>query len=326
MNAAGPAVLPGSLTEEQIRAMPTYSWDVARVGDTAAPFTYLVTAESIAAYCEAVRNQNPLYLDPATAREGPFGGIVAPPTFAFMCAPLRRNEVMHTRGFAAPEEKGEYQTPYAKSELKTYRPISAGESVYSFVYLAEKYERRGSRFITWKVKAVNGRQSPTFDYTYTIIWPDGPSAEGGSRPPAAPQPLPEIAPEDALPTIAKTESQEAIDRYSVLTRVRARIGTNLHQDAEFARRTIFGGTANTGVATVAYCSELLEQAYGPAALLKPGAKIDFKAIRPIRAGDEISLTGRVTARQPRTHDCEIWIHAQDGGLRGVASATVVPDS
>jgi acyl dehydratase len=325
MNAAGATMLGDPFTEEQIRAMPTYSWDAARVGDTCAPFTYGVTPESIAAYCEAVRNRNPLYLDPEAAREGPFGGIIAPPTFAFMCAPLRRNEVMHTRGFAAPEEKGEYQTPYAKSELKTYRPISAGESVYSFVYLAEKYERRGNRFMTWKVKAVNGRQMPAFDYTYTIIWPDGPSAgEGGSGPASPSQPLPEIAPEDALPTVTKMESQEAIDRYSVLTRVRPRIGTNLHQDAEFARRTIFGGTANTGVATAAYCAELLEQAYGPGALLKPGARIEFKGIRPIRAGDEITLTGRVTAHQGRTHDCEVWVHAQDGGLRGVATATVVP--
>ncbi len=324
MNAARVAVLGDSFTEEQIRAMPTYSWDVARVGDTGPPFTYLVTAESIAAYCEAVRNHNPLYLDPTVASRGPFAGIIAPPTFAFMCAPLRRNEVMHTRGFAAPEEKGEYQTPYAKSELKTYRPINAGESVYSFVYLAEKYERRGNRFITWEVRAVNGRGMPAFDYTYTIIWPDGPSTDGGSRPPAAPQPLPEIVPEDALPAITKSESQAAIDRYSELTRVRARIGTNLHQDPEFARRTIFGGTANTGVATAAYCAELLETAYSPAALLKPGANIEFKAIRAIRAGDEISLTGRVTARQLRTHDCVIWVHAQDGGLRGVATATVVP--
>jgi acyl dehydratase len=124
--------------------------------------------------------------------------------------------------------------------------------------------------------------------------------------------------------VSKTESQEAIDRYSVLTRVRPRIGTNLHQDAEFAKRTIFGGTANTGVATAAYCAELLEKSYSPAALLKPGAKLDFKATRPIRAGDEITLTGRVTARQGRTHDCEIWVHAQDGGLRGIATATVVP--
>ena len=177
MNAAGAAVLGDGFTEEQIRAMPTYSWDVARVGDTAAPFTYGVTAESIAAYCEAVRNQNPLYLDPAAASKGPFGGIVAPPTYAFMCAPLRRNEVMHTRGFASPEEKSAYQTPYSKSELKTYRPIFAGESVYSFVYLAEKYERRGNRFMTWKVKAVNGRQMRSSTTPTPLFgWTDPPRA------------------------------------------------------------------------------------------------------------------------------------------------------
>ena len=66
-----------------------------------------VKKEAIAKYCEAVRNMNPLYLDEAAAKAGPYGRIVAPPTFALMAAPLRRNEAMHTKGFASPEEKGE---------------------------------------------------------------------------------------------------------------------------------------------------------------------------------------------------------------------------
>ena len=35
------------ITEEQIAALPSYEWDVARVGDQAPLFTYRVTAESI---------------------------------------------------------------------------------------------------------------------------------------------------------------------------------------------------------------------------------------------------------------------------------------
>src|SRR5919197_821441 len=55
------------LSAEQIQALPLYDWEAAEIGDAAPPFTYLVTEASIADYCAAVRNDNPLYLDPEAA-------------------------------------------------------------------------------------------------------------------------------------------------------------------------------------------------------------------------------------------------------------------
>ena len=312
-----------TLVAERILALPTYDWDVASIGDEAPVFSYAVTRESIAAYCEAVRNANPLYLDETAAKSGPFGRIVAPPTFAFMVAPLRRNEVMHAKGYAAPEEKGEYQTPYAKCELKLFRPIHPGDTVTSRVFLEDKLERRGRRFAQWRVLAKNQAGEDVLDYSYTTVWPTGPGVNSKSENAAAPDPLPEIAPADALPLVSKHETQEAIDHYAALTRVRPRVGTNLHQDPEFARRTLFGGTANAGVATLAFCAEVLERGYGPAALLRPGARISYKGIRPVRAGDMITLRGRTTARGERSHEVELWVHAQDGRLRGVGDGTAI---
>ena len=126
------------LTEQQIAALPMYEWELAEVGDAAPPFTIQVTPQLIARYCAAVRNDNPLYLDPFAAANGPFGELVGPPTFAFMCAPLRRNEVMHAKGYASPEEKLDRSTPYAKSEIHFQRPIRAGEQITSVVELAER--------------------------------------------------------------------------------------------------------------------------------------------------------------------------------------------
>lgn len=323
-SVAGTLVEP--LSAEQIAALPTYDWDVAKIGHAAPPFTYAVTEAAIASYCLAVRNEQPLYVDPRAAAEGPFGGIVAPPGFAFMCSPLRRNEVMHAQGYAAPEEKAEYQTPYAKAELSPSRPVRPGDQIISVVSLEEKYERRGNQFITWRVRASDAGGEPVHEYTYTIIWRQAPrDPNAPARPsPAADESAAPTVPEDLLPTLTKLESQEAIDRYGELTRVRPRVGANLHTDQEFARRTIFGGTANMGVATLAYCSELLERAYGPAALFRPGARIEYKGIRPIRAGDEITLSGRVVERRADAHVCEVRVVAQDGTLRGLATATVIP--
>jgi acyl dehydratase len=322
-------MLAEPLTLEQIEALPIYEWDVARVGDAAPPFTYAVTPESIRDYCLAVRNESPLYLDPEAAARGPFGGIVAPPTFAFKCAPLRRNEVMHARGYASPEEKADRATPYAKAELRFQRPIRPGDEITSTVELEDKYERRGSQFITWRARARDGRGQPVVEYSYTIIWRQAPrdsAATPAARPPApetTAEARPEPAPAERLPTLTKLESQEAIDRYAELTRVRPRRGHSLHSDPEFARRTIFGGTVNMGVATAAYCSEVVERAFGPAALLRPGGRLEYKGIKPIRAGYEIELGGRVVARGPDGVECELTVVNQDGLLCGVATATVV---
>jgi acyl dehydratase len=315
------AALVEPLTEEQIDALPVYEWHVAAIGDEAPPLTYQVTEESIADYCAAVRNTNPLYLDALAAANGPFEGIVAPPTYAFKCAPLRRNEVMHARGYASPEEKGVRATPYAKAELFFSGPIRPGQEITSVVRLEDMYERRGSQFMTWRTRATDQQGRPVVEYTYTIIWQQG--AEPTAQPRASTAaPLPPESTE-MLPSISKLESQAAIDRYAELTRLRPRVGQSLHSDEGFARRTIFGGTVNMGVATAAYCSEVVERAFGPGALLQPGARLEFKGIRPVRAGDDITLAGQVTTRTAGQAQCALTVHNQDGTLVGVASATVI---
>ena len=56
VSGAGAGPLTGELTEEQIKALPTYDFDIAQVGVAAPPFTYAVTEASIADYCKAIRN------------------------------------------------------------------------------------------------------------------------------------------------------------------------------------------------------------------------------------------------------------------------------
>ncbi|MBV9357816.1 MAG: MaoC family dehydratase N-terminal domain-containing protein, partial [Chloroflexi bacterium] len=142
------------LSDNEIAQLPVYEWDVASVGQEAPPYTFAVTQAGIADYCLAVRNDNRLYLDPVTAAAGPFGGIVAPPTYAFVCAPLRRHELMHAHGYAAPEEHGLRATPFAQAELRCAQPVRPGDYITSIVQLADRYERRGSQFLTFQVRAI----------------------------------------------------------------------------------------------------------------------------------------------------------------------------
>lgn len=323
---ANGAALVEPPSAEQIDRMALYDWEVARIGDMAPPLTVKVTEEHIANYCAAVRNDNPLYLDRDVARRGPFGDIIAPPTFVFMCAPQRRSEVMHARGYASPEEKADRATPYAKSEVFFQRPIRPGDEITSVVRLDDKYERRGNQFITWRVNAHNERGESVVEYTYTIIWRQAPRDPNAAPAPTtdAPQSVSLADGAQPLPMLTKVESQEVIDRFGELTHVRPRANHHsLHSDPDFARRTIFGGTVNMGVATAAYCAEVIERAQGPGALLQPGARLEYKGIRPIRAGYEITISGYAVAAEHARRDCRLAVHNQDGMLCGLGTATTL---
>jgi acyl dehydratase len=319
-------MLAEPLTVDQIDALPIYDWETATIGDMAPPFSFKVTDDSIARYCAAVRNDNPLYLDPEVARRGPFGGIIAPPTFIFMCAPARRNEVMHARGYASPEEKADRATPYAKAEIFFQRPIRPGDEIVSAIRLDDKYERRGNQFMTWRVTALTAEGEPVAEYAYTIIWRQAPRSESTKSTGSNGQPGGQVETPASQPLLAvtKSESQEAIDQYGELTRVRPRLSHHsLHSDPDFAQRTIFGGTVNMGVATAAYCSESIERTYGPAALLQPGARLEYKGIRPIRAGYQITISGAAGPATDGRRECQLAVHNRDGALCGVATATII---
>jgi 3-hydroxybutyryl-CoA dehydratase len=90
-----------------------------------------------------------------------------------------------------------------------------------------------------------------------------------------------------LPSVAKTLSQEKIDRY-------ARAGGDfnpIHVDPAFAAQTPFGGTIAHGMLLLAYLSEMLTAAFGQAWLSGGRLKVRFKgAARP---GDVVTVRGRV---------------------------------
>src|SRR6266536_968137 len=227
MTSTGARTLTEPLTEEQIAGLPLYEWEVAEIGDAAPPLTLLITQEIIDKYCRAVRNDNPIYRDPEAARKGPFGGIVAPPGFIFKGAPMRRNEVMHAKGYASPEEKSDRSTPYAKAFAELQRPIRLGDEITSVVSLEDKYERRGNQFITWRIRANNQHGEDVGTYAYTIIWRQGPREQRPAGTPAAvasaaPPAEPAVDPADQLPSLTKAETQESIDNYGELTRLRPR--------------------------------------------------------------------------------------------------------
>lgn len=132
---------------------------------------------------------------------------------------------------------------------------------------------------------------------------------------------------DELPAIQKTETQETINTYSEVSHrleTSERKRANLHTDEGFAEAGIFAGTVNTGVATCAYMTELLQQAFPTRSILN--GTFSMRALEPFRPGDTVTFTGRVMDKREeggrRLVDVELTSTNQLGQAIASAKATV----
>ena len=100
-----------------------------------------VTAEHVAEFARALDDANPLYRDPEAARRGPFGTIVAPPTYpiAFMVQAM-------SGGMETFLQLGlNFATlVHGEQEFEYTRPIRAGETLTLTGRIGDVYEKTGS--------------------------------------------------------------------------------------------------------------------------------------------------------------------------------------
>ncbi len=129
-----------------------------------------VSAEHVAAFARALGDPNPLYVDPEAARRGPFGTIVAPPTYpiAFMVQALAGGaDVFLELGL-------DFMTlVHGEQEFEYTRPIQAGETLTLTGRIADVYEKQGSNgmldFAVLETEAVDAAGQPVFFSRNTLI-------------------------------------------------------------------------------------------------------------------------------------------------------------
>ena len=301
-----------------------WDFDAVAPGQRGADTVVTITGENIAGYAAAALCDDARYRRPAA-------DALAMPTMALSYAPLLREEIAAAHGFTALEQSAtaRRQTPFAKCEIRWRRPVYAGDIITASRQALEKYERRGSRFVTFRVAAVNGRGEAAAEYDYTCIF----DYAGGQREIPAPHPHPNPPPEGEgiegvaatetgmlqggavaigpgrlldfaaaapgtpLAELAVTESQAIINRRSAFRLAGRPNESNIHTDPEFARQNIFGGTVNSGPATMSYVDQMLQRSFPPEAFYR-GGRLLMRAITPFRSGDTVVFQGEVTARHP----------------------------
>ena len=129
-----------------------------------------VTAEHVAAFARALGDPDPLYIDADAARRGPFGALIAPPTYpiAFMIEAM-------SGGMDTFLELGlNFVTlVHGEQEFEYVRPIKVGETLTLTGRIADVYEKTGgSGTLDFVVLETEGRDAggkPVFYSRNTLI-------------------------------------------------------------------------------------------------------------------------------------------------------------
>ena len=122
---------------------------------------------------------------------------------------------------------------------------------------------------------------------------------------------------DELPPLTKSISQRRIDCYSG---VRPR---SIHTDPDWARQKGFRAPLAQGMMSTAYVSEMMVAFLGEGFVR--GGRMAVKFVKPVYAGDTLTMHGRVRARHAeagRTRiEVDFWCQNQEGVTTMVGEAS-----
>ena len=94
-----------------------------------------VSAEDIRKFCETMGETNPLFIDEAAAKKGPYGTIVAPPSYAVTFRNGRHF-------FARVPRYGRVGLDAGK-DIEFHAPLRAGDKITLKSHVKEIYEKTG---------------------------------------------------------------------------------------------------------------------------------------------------------------------------------------
>jgi acyl dehydratase len=122
---------------------------------------------------------------------------------------------------------------------------------------------------------------------------------------------------EELPVLAKAISQRRIDCYSGVR------PHSIHTDPEWARRKGFKAPLAQALMSTAYVSQMMVQFLG-AGFVK-GGEISVAFIKPVFAGDTLTVHGRIKSRETEGMNTrvtvEVWCENEQGVKTMVGSAS-----
>jgi len=139
--------------------------DTSKIGKTYPPFEYEVGREKIREYANAVGESNPVYHDPAAAREAGFRNVVAPPMFA----------VVYSAGAMGPAildpDLGINLALmlHGSQEFVWGEPVCSGDTITTETTFKDHREQDGRTFFVFESVSTNQDGQETVRGTWTDI-------------------------------------------------------------------------------------------------------------------------------------------------------------
>ena len=123
--------------------------------------------------------------------------------------------------------------------------------------------------------------------------------------------------------LIKTETSETIAAYGTLPVDRPDDWMSTHTNEEFAKTAIFGAAVNAGVATVGYSVQWLDAVEKPGTLWN-GGLLESRALAPVKAGDDLQISGRVREDSPENSRVYEILVVNQSGVTAFRSIATIP--
>ena len=141
-------------------------------------YTYTAPEEMGAAFirqfAQAIGDLNPLYMNRAAAAQGPYGGIVAPPTLVCETTQYYRGEVDDEGGFTDRPPMPPGQPIRAANEYVFHRPLRPTDMITACWRISDIYDKHGQSgsllFVQCKITYTNQKHELLAENTETLVY------------------------------------------------------------------------------------------------------------------------------------------------------------
>jgi 3-hydroxybutyryl-CoA dehydratase len=122
---------------------------------------------------------------------------------------------------------------------------------------------------------------------------------------------------DEVPPISKTMTQEAINLFE---KSGGKTGPSQFTDEDTARKTLgTSGTVASGRMSLTFASEMLRRYFGPECYNR-GGLVDLRFLRPVRPGDTVTMTGKVTGITKLPNGARVSVEVTGTNQKGDTTA------
>lgn len=142
-------------------------WNTDFIGKEYDPFTIKVDATRIAAFAEAIGENDPVYRDEASARAAGYSAIPAPLTFCFSLMMDAEQSFLVHQDMDIPVPK----TVHGEQWFEYHAPMVAGDTITGQQRIADMFEKKGGalQFIVTETRMDNQEGVHVCDLKTSIV-------------------------------------------------------------------------------------------------------------------------------------------------------------